>query len=251
VNFSYISIGALHLPVYGLFAAVGLIAALLLTQRTARAVGLPPDKVWNAGMFAVVSAFVVSRVLLVVFSFAMFRAEPMLVMAQPSLTYTGVAITGVLSFLYLRWQGLPVLAVADAFAPSAMVVWFALSLGHFFEGTDAGMPTRLPWGVTMPDDTMLGRVHPVQIYAALAAVGLGVWLLRQLPRRRQDGVVAARGLVAGGLISFLLGFLRQPVETYGDALLDPAQAAALLLMLAGEVMLAMPAHRSEETVDAE
>ncbi len=259
MNVSSIAIGPLHLPIFGIFAAAGLIAALLLGQRAARAVGLPPEKIWGAGMFAVLSAFLVSRLLLMAFNFATFRAEPVLVMAQPSLTFVGILITCLLTYAYLHWQRLPLLTVLDAAAPCAMVVWFALSLGHFVEGTNAGMPTRLPWGVRTPDDTMLGRVHPVEIYAALVAVWLCLRLLCLLPRRRYDGLVAARGLLAGGAASFLLGFLRQPVDTYGNSALEPAQSAALLLILIGGLLLALhsplaqipPQPTKEAAADAE
>jgi phosphatidylglycerol---prolipoprotein diacylglyceryl transferase len=236
VNTSSFHLGPLHLPVFGIFAAVGLMAALLLSQRTAIAVDIPAEMLWNAGLFAILSAFVVSRLLLVAFNLRGFLAYPMLLLSLPSLTYTGIWITCLLTFLYLRAKRLPLLPVLDAAAPCAAVVWLALSIGHFVEGTDAGMPTRLPWGIVTSGDTVLGRVHPVQIYAALAALALGVALLWMLPRRVHQGDAAVLLLLVGGTIDFLLSFLRQPAETFGDAWLDPGQAVALLLILGGAVL---------------
>jgi phosphatidylglycerol:prolipoprotein diacylglycerol transferase len=136
-------------------------------------------------------------------------------------------------WLWLRWKKLPLLRVMDAWAPCAMVLWAALSLGHFLEGTDAGMPTRLPWGVVTPGDSVLGKVHPVQLYALLVAVVLCVWLLKVLVKARRVGMVASVALMAGGVASFGLGMLRQPVESMGDAWLDPAQWMALVAAVMG------------------
>jgi phosphatidylglycerol---prolipoprotein diacylglyceryl transferase len=232
--------GALRLPVYGLFAAVGLVAALWLSQRTARLAGVDTDKLWDAGVFAIVAAFVASRVLLVVVDLPAFLRFPMLVLSLPSLTYGGMVLTGVLVWAWLRWKRLPMLRVLDAWAPCACVLAAVLSLGHFVEGTDAGMPTSLPWGVVTPGDTVLGKVHPVQLYGVLAALGLGWWLLRRLKRDEAAGRVAAFAMICGGAIAFLLDMVRQPADAMAAGWMDPGQIVALVVMLVGGWLFVMP-----------
>lgn len=232
-----VRVGALRVPVFGVFAAVGLVGALWLSQRTAKAAGVDSEKLWDAGMFAVVAAFVVSRVLVIAMDLRAFMAYPLLVLSLPSLTYGGIALTGVLTWLWLRWKRLRVLSVLDAWAPCAMVLWAALSLGHFVEGTDAGMPTKMPWGVVTAGDSVLGKVHPVQIYALVVAVVFYYWLLKKLQHRRYEGQVAISALVMGGMAAFFLDMLRQPLESTGNAWLDPAQWVALICVSTGLVML--------------
>jgi phosphatidylglycerol:prolipoprotein diacylglycerol transferase len=232
----YIRIGGLHVPVYGLFAAVGLVAALLLSQRTAARVGITPDKLWDAGVFAAVAAFVASRVLLIAFDLHSFLKFPLLMLALPSLTYTGMFLTGLMVWAWLRWKRMPLLDVLDAWAPCVALLAAVLSIGHFFEGTDAGMPTRLPWGFVTPGDSVLGRVHPVQIYAAIVALTLCIALFRRLSQRNFAGEIAALALMLGGASSFLLDMLRQPVESDGDMLLDPSQFVTAVAMLTGIVV---------------
>jgi len=229
----YLRLGSVRVPVYGVFAAVGLVMALWLSQRTAKFVGIAEDKLWDAGMFAVVAAFVASRVLLVVMDFRAFLRYPLLVLALPSLTYGGMALTVVLVRVYLWRKKLRVLDVLDAWAPCAALLAAVLSLGHFVEGTDAGMPTRLPWGVVTAGDTVLGRTHPVQLYAMAAALGMCEFLLIRLKRRKRAGEVAGLALAAGGVISFLLDMLRQPFESVGSAWLDPSQWVGLGEMVLG------------------
>jgi phosphatidylglycerol:prolipoprotein diacylglycerol transferase len=229
-------LGPFWVSVYGLFAAAGLIAALLLSQRTARLAGLVAQELWDASLFAIVAAFVISRLLLIVRDPQALLSVPMKVLALPSFTYGGMALTALAVAAYLKWKRLPVLAVLDAWAPCAALLAAALSLGHFFEGTDAGMPTRLPWSVHVPG---LGRVQPVQIYGVAGSLVLFAVLMRMLQRRLRAGmagVVAGVALVAGGGIAFLIDMLTQPAES-GGAWLDPGQWIALGAMVVGTLML--------------
>src|ERR1700712_2685338 len=84
----YLRLGGLRLPVYGIFAAAALLAALWLSQRTAPRAGLSADKLWDAGVFAVIAAFIASRFLLVIFALLAFLKFPLLVLPLPSLTYS-------------------------------------------------------------------------------------------------------------------------------------------------------------------
>jgi len=181
---------------------------------------------------------VASRVLLVVMDLKAFMAYPVLVLVLPSLTYGGMAITAGLVWIYLRGKKLPVLDVLDAWAPCAALLAAVLSLGHFIEGTDAGMPTRLPWGVVTPGDTVLGRVHPVEVYEMVLALAMCWVLLGVLGFRRRAGEAVGLALLVGGVISFGLDMLRQPLDTFGGAWLDPGQWVALGAVVVGVGILA-------------
>jgi phosphatidylglycerol:prolipoprotein diacylglycerol transferase len=229
--------GHLLLPTFGVLAAVGLMAALTLSLRTAAVVGLIPDKLWNAGLFTLLSAFALSRLLLIIANPHSFIAYPILLLMVPSLNVTGILLTILATAIYLRLRRLPLLDTLDAWSPCATLAWAFLALGHFAEGTDAGLPTTLPWGLSIPPNTT--RLHPVALYATIAAAILTVLLLRQLPHRRNPGDTFALALALAGTTQFLLTFFRQP---YPDAgLLDPIQWIALgMIALAGLVLLLQP-----------
>jgi phosphatidylglycerol:prolipoprotein diacylglycerol transferase len=229
--------GHLLLPTFGVLAAIGLMAALTLSLRTAATVGLKPEAIWNAGLFAILSAFVLSRLLLVLTNLHTFRAYPILLLMVPSLTATGLLLTTIVTALYLRLRHLPVLTTLDAWAPCATLAWAFLALGHFAEGSDAGLPTTLRWGLPIPPNTI--RLHPVAIYAAIVATILTFILLRQLQRRRHPGDTFALALATAGTSQFLLTFFRQPYPDTGP--LDPIQWISLcMIALAGIVLLLQP-----------
>src|ERR1700693_1743158 len=98
-------------------------AGLGLSQRTARSVGIDGAKLWDAGITGMIAAFVISRALLVVFNLHSFLMYPTLLLAVPSLTTTGVLLTAAFLLLYLRRKRLALLAVLDASAPRAALVW--------------------------------------------------------------------------------------------------------------------------------
>jgi phosphatidylglycerol:prolipoprotein diacylglycerol transferase len=229
--------GHLLLPTFGVLAAVGLMTALTLSLRTAAIVGLDPDKLWNAGLFTLLSAFALSRLLLILANPHSFLAYPILLLMVPSLTAGGILLTILATAIYLRLRNLPLLDTLDAWSPCATLAWAFLALGHFAEGSDAGLPTTLPWGMPIPPSTT--RLHPVALYAAIAAALLTLLLLRALPHRHHPGDTFAFALATSGTAQFLLTFFRQP---YPDAgLLDPIQWIALgMIALAGLILLLQP-----------
>jgi phosphatidylglycerol---prolipoprotein diacylglyceryl transferase len=234
--------GHLLLPTFGVLAAVGLMVALTLSLRTATlvgpgAAGLHPERLWSAGLFTLLSAFALSRLLLIVANFRDFLAYPILLLMVPSLTTGGILLTILATAIYLRIRNLPLLDTLDAWSPCATLAWAFLALGHFAEGTDAGLPTTLPWGIAIPPSAT--RLHPVALYAAIAAALLTAVLLRQLPHRHHPGDTFALALATSGTAQFLLTFFRQPFPD--STLLDPIQWIALgMIALAGLVLLLQP-----------
>ena len=227
--------GHLSLPTFGALAALGLVAALLLSERTARLAGISPQKLWDAGVFTVIAAFLLSRFILIVTFWETFRAFPVLVLAVPSLTATGLVLTLVATLAWLYFQRIPLLAALDAWAPCAALVWVALALGHFAEGSDPGMPTTLPWGLRPMAGEAI-RLHPVALYVAAAALVLEVAAVQLLRRHPLAGTTAGAALTAAGLVQFLLSFLRQPGQT-AFLNLDLLQIAAAGMILAGLALL--------------
>jgi phosphatidylglycerol---prolipoprotein diacylglyceryl transferase len=231
---SFLSFGRFHIPVFGLFAAVGLMCAMALSQRTARWARVDRDALWDAGMVTVFATFVLSRLLLVVEDLRTFLLYPVLVLELPSLTSGGLLLTAIVAVVYLRRRSLPVLNVLDAAAPCTALLWAFLSLGKMAEGTRDGIPATVPWAIP----SSFGRVHPVELYSALAWLVLCAVLLWMLRRTRMLGETAAWGLLLGGLVLFFADFFRLPGMLYGNSWLDGDEWRGLQLMVAGSLLLA-------------
>jgi len=214
VHPNLLHIGSITLPTFGVLAALGLMIALALSQRTARLVHIDPDKLWDAGLLSVLAAFILSRLLLIATHFAAFRQYPILLLAVPSLTPTGLLLTAIATLLWLHFKRIPILPALDAWAPCATLIWTFLALGHFAEGSDPGL-----------------RVPSVAPYAAIVALILTAAAYATLKRAH----TAAITLIAAGAAQFLLSFLRQPGEAT-IAGLDALQLVALGMIIAGCVL---------------
>ena len=211
-------------------------AALWLSLRTAALAAINPEALWDAGLFTILSALILSRLLLVITNLKSFLSYPLIILALPSLTATGILLTLIATIFYLRIKKLPLLNTLDAWAPCATLVWAFLALGHLAEGSDPGLPTTLPWSILSPTEG--ARLHPVALYAAIAAALITAALLTYLSRHPHPGRTAALALAASGIAQFLITFLRHPSEALDPHpgsltnILDPIQWVSLAMVIA-------------------
>jgi phosphatidylglycerol:prolipoprotein diacylglycerol transferase len=241
-------LGAVLIPAYGAVAALGVLLALFLAQRTARIVGVDAGQVWNLCVLALFAALLGQRMLLVLANWNELRRHPSWLLGlgmihHPLLGAAG-ALAGVGSaVLYARWKRLALWPTADALAaPVALGLAFE-QLGALLAGSGCGTETAVRWAVIYANPlaarwsgTPLGvPLHPVQAYAALAFLTLSILLLVGLPARRQQGDAFGLVLLGIGVIVFITEFWRDPEGRWAllGGALDGPQAAAVLLVLAG------------------
>jgi phosphatidylglycerol:prolipoprotein diacylglycerol transferase len=248
VHPNFVHFGFLTIPAFGLFAAIGLMLALTLSLRTAAVVGLSPDRVWNAGLFAIIAAFALSRLLLVATNFRSFLSYPILLLMVPSLTPLGLLLTAVAVVVYLRLRRLPLLPTLDVWAPCAALAWAFLAIGHFAEGSDPGLPSTLPWAISNVRGAP--RHHPVTIYVALIAVIITIFLLRYLRSSSRAGDTFALALALCGITQFFISFLREPefLDNALGTLLDPIQWVALGMIVTSALLWQQPRRQAAHAV---
>ena len=246
--------GAILIPSYGAVAALGVVLALLLAQHTARILRLNPNHVWNLCVIALFAAMVGSRLFLLSINWRILVHHPswilMLAMIHHPLVGAAATVAGVAcAWIYARWQGLPLVLVADAVvAPLALGLAFE-QLGELLSGSGYGLlaGAGVPWAVTYTDPlaarwsgTPLGvPLHPVQAYAALAFLVLAILLLALLPRLKQRGDTAGLWLMGTGAAVYLTELWRDRAgrgSVFGDVL-DGPQIAAIVLVLASALLL--------------
>jgi len=245
-------IGALLVPSYGAFAALGVLAALLLAQRTARIVRVNPAHVWSLSILSLFTAILVQRLLLVLFNWQDLGRHPRWLLAlsmihHPLLASAGTIAALIVAFVYARKRNMPLGATADALAAPIAVGLAFEQLGALAAGSGYGTDTSVRWAVTYTDilaarwsGTPLGiSLHPVQAYSAIAYLILATLLLVLLPVRRRAGDVAGIFLLGSGFSIYLTELWRDPegrgVFFFGA--LDGPQLAAILFVLIGATLL--------------
>ncbi len=179
-------------------------------------------------------------------------------MWEGGLTFFGgflLAVSGVLALA--AWRSLPILATADALAPSVALALAFTRHGCFFNGCCWGKPcpswfpgVRFPPGSFPADSALLAGpdgwsvpLYPAQVFESLLAFSLFLLLSWWFPRRRRTGEVF---LLLGGLYSigrFALEFLRQdtwdtrPLAAFPLTISQCVSAGVLAASLAGYALL--------------
>lgn len=234
----------LQVPVYAVIAIAGMLAALWLSLYTAPHAGLPSEKLWDAGVFAIVAAFVISRgmdfLLLLVIEHGQNSLSFRELLRFSSISYLSLLVTAIPVMLWLRWKYLPVLRVMDAWAPCAAMLWLALSLADAASGGGLGLPTHLPWGVRAAGTSSGLRMHPVALYSALVALALCAALVHLIRRMHSPGRIAGAALIVSGTASFLLDMLRLPEQPLAHTWLDASQWISLAGLGLGSCLLTLP-----------
>lgn len=233
-------------------AALGVLLALFLAQRTARIAGVNATEVWNLCVVALFAALVGQRLLLLLLNWNEVRRHPSWMMGlamihHPLLSAAGALAGVAAAAVYARWRRLPLGTTADALAaPLALGLAFE-QVGALLAGSGYGTETGVRWAVTYTSPlaarwsgTPLGiPLHPVQAYAAIGFLILSILLLVWLPARRQQGDVAGAGLLGMGVVVFITELWRD-AEGRGalpGGVLNGPQLAAVVLVFAGGVML--------------
>ncbi len=262
------------IPSFGALAALGLIAALMLTQYTARATGLNAAQVWNLCVLTLFAALLGSRLPMVVMNWRLVLHHPswILLLAMihdPLLGAIGAGIGVCLAGLYVYWQKMPKLAVLDALGLPLAVGLVFEQVGTLLSGTGYGIEAGrgLPWAVTYtnplaarwsgtPLDVPL---HPVQAYAALGFLALAIFLFFFQRARRRPGDVAGLSLLGAGVTVYITELWRDRAgrgSVFGGVL-DGPQIAAIAMVLIGALLLRerkaakqQPAERPETAGDA-
>jgi phosphatidylglycerol:prolipoprotein diacylglycerol transferase len=244
--------GALVIPAYGVAAAVGVLLALLLAQRTARIAGVNAAQIWNLCIVSLFAALIGSRILLAAANWREIAVHPALIFSlgmvhHPLVGVAGAAAGVAAAMVYARRQRLDLWNTADALGAPMALGLSLVEIGALLAGSGYGVPSVSRWAVTYTSilaelwsGTPLGvPLHPVQAYAALAHLTIAAFLLVWLPMRRQAGDVAGLWLMTTGAAIFLTELWRDS-EGRGSFLggaLDGPQLAGVAMVLAGGAML--------------
>ncbi len=89
-------------------------------------------------------------------------------------------------------------------------------LGHFFNGSNYGKPTELPFGIAFDNIAIpfTSPIHPTQLYAALLALLVYGIAMKYNKRIHLSGMVATLALVIYSLGAFSLEFLHGLSSSY-------------------------------------
>lgn len=245
---------------YGTMLLIGLLAAIRLAERRARAAGLSGELIWDLAVSIFIPGIIGARLFYLVQYhqrvYAGAKSPVEYLIATINLTEGGIVLYGGLvagAIAYLTFcalRKLPPLTLADIITPSVFVGIGFGRIGCLLFGCCFGDACDLPWAITFPRDSvpymaLVERgflapdaplpppLHPTQIYSAIDGfliAGLTLWYHRF---RKAPGDVFSLGLILSSATRFCIEFLRGDEYGQWGTALTIAQWISVGLFLIG------------------
>jgi phosphatidylglycerol:prolipoprotein diacylglycerol transferase len=213
-----LELGPIPLRSYGLMMALAFALGIWFARRRARAAGINPDVIIDFAFVVIIASILGSRFAYVAGHWPQYVSEPIGVLRiwDGGLTQYGGFVAGIAAgLLFFRVKGIDPWRGADLVAPSLALGVALGRIGCFLNGCCFGKTCDLPWAVTFPEgspawDAFLGApVHPTQLYAALAALGIFFVLLAVDRKKPYDGFLLWLFVILLAAYRFLIDPIRQ------------------------------------------
>ena len=161
---------------YGIMVVLGMICAVLLSQRRAPKYGIDPERVLDVVLWAIPLGVVGARAYYVIFEWSRYKDDFMQVfnMRAGGLAIHGGLIVGILTaFIITRRWGQTIWRWMDIFSPGIALGQAIGRWGNYFNSEAHGGPTTLPWAIYADGEL----VHPTFLYESLWCLLLCLFLL--------------------------------------------------------------------------
>ena len=251
-------LGPIVLRWYGLLIATAVLLGLVLATRLGRRRGIDPTVIADLLPVLVFGAVLGARLYYVALEWRQYQGHwfDALAIWRGGIAIHGALLGGTLAtVLYCRWRRQPFWSLLDVLVPAVALGQAIGRWGNFFNSEAFGLPTDLPWKLTIPIQNRPIQVldaetfHPTFLYESLwnlAVLALLLGLFRAASRGRLQlpaGALSCVYLMAyssgrlwiEGLRLDPLCLLAQPPFCEGG--LRMAQLVSLLLIALGSLGL--------------
>ncbi len=244
-------IGSFAVHTYGVVLMAAFMVSIYIAYRTAqrRTVHDPtwtitPENVLDLGIWLVVAGLVGARVMFVALDWEMYSAHPldMFRVWQGGLSFHGGFFGGLICVaIFCVRNKIPVLSMADLYAPGCMLGYAIGRVGCFLNGCCYGAPTHMPWGIRFHDDGVLTPPsHPTQLYSVALGLLSFAWLLHLQKRQAFRGQLSCWFFILAGAERFIMEIWRANVTSTVVALgMTDVQLLCLSFIVLGVVGLAL------------
>ncbi len=251
------SLGPLTIHYYSLSIVVGILVALFLTGKEAARRGKNLDFLLEALPWLFVGAVVGARIWHILTPpqsmvargittrYYLTHVLEALAIWKGGIGIIGAVLGGVMALgIYARKKGVSPAAWLDIMAPGIALAQAFGRWGNFINQEVYGLPTDLPWAITidpqhrLPGYSQIATYHPLFLYESLWSLlnmAFTLWIGRKLADRLKPGSIFLIYLIFYGIGRFGLEFLRLDKSTLAGINLN--QTAMSLVVIIAAVLL--------------
>jgi prolipoprotein diacylglyceryl transferase len=202
-------IGKIKIHSYGVMVALGFLVAIYLASREARRNGVPPQKIFDIGLYALLFGIAGARILHVLLDFRYYAGHPLeiIMINRGGLSIHGGLLAGIAAaYLFIKLNRIPLWKTADIIIPYLALAQAIGRMGCYLNGCCYGTPTYLPFGISLPGHIL--RLHPIQLYLALFLFLTFIALKIIYKRKKYDGEAFFSYFLIFSFGRFFIDFLR-------------------------------------------
>ncbi|MFH1074214.1 MAG: prolipoprotein diacylglyceryl transferase [Candidatus Firestonebacteria bacterium] len=224
-------IGSLTIYSYGVFVAIGFLAATYVAGLRAKKAGIPAERIVNVNIYSFLAGIIGARILYVLTELKYYMEFPgqILKIWEGGLVFYGGLIGGVLFYLgYVKKQKLDALLVADTVIPAVALGQAIGRLGCFMRGCCYGRETGR-FGIIFKDIGDNIPHIPTQLIESAAVLCIFFFLIHKKPKFK--GELLSLYLILYGIVRFLIEFLRG--DDRGPVFFNLVSVSQIISLLVG------------------
>jgi phosphatidylglycerol---prolipoprotein diacylglyceryl transferase len=239
----FIRLGPLEIHTYGVLVAIGFMVGLAVAGWRARSEGIPAEQISDLGVWLIIAGMLGGKLFHIVFFWNDFidgwRADGIRSLREGFVFYGGFICATLAAVVYTRRKRLPLVKLADIFAPSIALGHAFGRMGCFFNGCCYGKPCALPWAVTFPPPHMMAGipVHPTEIYEAFGNLAIFGGLSLFYRHKLFNGQVWWLYVLSYGVLRLLVEFFRDDYDTFYFSVLTIGQIVAITMIVVASLAI--------------
>jgi phosphatidylglycerol:prolipoprotein diacylglycerol transferase len=208
-----IPLGSVTIQIWGLFVAVGFVAALIVSIFEARRKGVEEEIIWDVMTLALIGMIVGGRLAYFIISAQKNLAALADMHAGFSLV-GGLALSALLGTIFLKYKKQNIRKVLDILVPGTVIALILTRVGCFLVGDHIGKITSLPWAMGFADGSFR---HPVALYHIVFLLAIFFIIGRNRSKGNADGYIFYYFCVLYAALGFLADFSRCSDLSFCDA----------------------------------
>lgn len=195
---------------YGLFVALGFLAALLLVKYRAAKAGYSFETAMDLCIWGMISGMLGAKITYIITNWSDFKADLWSLSALRTgfVFYGGVVVGALGMIIYIRYRKFAIRNIADLIIPAMPLAHALGRIGCFCFGCCYGKPTGMPWGVSFPGVYGGLHVHPTQLYSVILNFGIFAFLIWRSPRKKFVGELLPLYLISYAVGRFIIEIFR-------------------------------------------